>query len=249
MPKKKTTKGKKKPQPIEAPPEEHHAPPPAVTIVEAEPVVEEQELTMDYWRSLAREALPETAGPWEESELGACFQQMVQLIKRHYTKMDQIARESGEKTLIFGLKMSVCRKVHPGEVKVDIAYSQNWKDNGKVIVPDPDQAELPLAVTKTSVKHPKDQATLEEEEENEQALRMKEIEEQQAWAKEQEKHHAAQREAEFDQKVREDMTEQQKENLKSREDQQLEASQEDDGPGPDDIPPDADLSGDEPLEL
>jgi hypothetical protein len=201
MPRKKK-ETKKKPKPTEAPPETHVAPPPAVGPITQESELEEADLTMDYWRSLAREALPASAGPWEESELGACFQQMVQLIKRHYTKMDEIARESGEKTLSFAVKFNVCRKVAPGEVKMDIAYSQNWKDNQKVAVPDPDQNELPLAITKTKATPQKTQEELDADEAAADALRMKEIEEQQAWQRQQDAHNAAQREAEFDQKTR-----------------------------------------------
>jgi len=149
------------------------------------------ELNMDYWRSLAREALPPTSGPWEESELGASLQQAVLLIKRHYEMIDKIARDSGERTLAFALKIEICRKTQPGQIKVGIAFSQAWKDGARVQVPDPDQTELPLAVTKTAgveVVNP-DEAD---------AARMKEIEEQQAFNREQEDAAAKKREKKFD---------------------------------------------------
>jgi hypothetical protein len=205
MPRKKK-ETKKKPKPTAAPEETHVAPPPAVGPIVAEETLEQAEqevveLDMDYWRSLAREALPDTAGPWEESEMGACFQQMVKLIKQHYTKIDEIARDSEEKTLIFGIKFAVVRKKTPGQVKMDISYSQNWKDNAKVQVPDPDQNELPLAVVKGDSKHQADPEKTEAEEEEAEAIRQAEIEEQAQWQKEQDAHNAKNREREFDQKT------------------------------------------------
>lgn len=103
----------------------------------------------EFWRGVAREAIPGEEDEWKVGEFGCIVQQVVTRLAEHWRKISQIADKTKEQSISISVPVKIVRADTPPEIFVGIKYSEKYGDGMTVKVPDPSQKELPLKVEKS----------------------------------------------------------------------------------------------------
>jgi len=112
--------------------------------VVTDPVRNDGAVEMKHYVDEAMKILPAEKDDWRIMELATFLSEQAKLVRKYWGQMNEIARRSDEKALVFAMSFTSARKTNPPEATAKISFSESWRDSLKVKVPDPSQTVLPL---------------------------------------------------------------------------------------------------------